>query len=257
MDYQDYKYLYEKLNKPEDIQILLADGYDTKLLETLYTQKISRSVKKRFHMVKNDTPRMMKEWKKGKSFLEIANFYNFPPILIMMFIFQENGTGKKQFWEYIRDPDLLESGEVANEVREAVKNDLVYSPEANDRQKARGIWGEELLQDWLNSQDIRYMTENDLREEDGRETTKTPDCLLKEPMMYNGHKIYWVESKASFGDNVEFRFNSRKQLCPYTNLFGPGVVVYWTGCLNDLECPENVYITDMSILDEKLEKCEE
>ncbi|MDD3379540.1 MAG: TPD domain-containing protein, partial [Candidatus Methanomethylophilaceae archaeon] len=62
---------------------------------------------------------------------------------------------------------------------------------------------------------------------------------------------------ASFGDNVEFRFNSRKQLCPYTNLFGPGVVVYWTGCLNDLECPENVYITDMSILGEKLEKCEE
>lgn len=75
--------------------------------------------------------------------------------------------------------------------------------------------------------------------------------------MYEGHKIYWVESKASFGDNTEFRFNSRKQLVPYTQLFGPGLVVYWVGCLDDLECPENVYVCDISVMDKKLERIKE
>jgi hypothetical protein len=79
---------------------------------------------------------------------------------------------------------------------------------------------------------------------------------LDEPVIYEGHKICWVESKASFGDNTEFRFNSRKQLVPYTQLFGPGLVVYWVGCLDDLECPEGVYVNDMSVMDIVLEKFE-
>ena len=98
---------------------------------------------------------------------------------------------------------------------------------------------------------MTYRTENDLR---GTEFTKTPDCLLDYPVIYEGHEIHWVESKASFGDNTEFRFNSRKQLVPYTKLFGPGLVVYWVGCLDDLECPEDVYVCDISVLQKKVEK---
>lgn len=242
------------MNIPSDIDKLLEEGYDQRLLETLYTQKTSRDVKKRFHTVKQKTPRMLRDWKHGKTLMEISDQYRFPPILIAMFIFQEDGANKKQFWEFIRCPELLESEQTAEEVREVVEKDLVYSPNANERQKERGIWGETLLQNWLDEQGITYKTENDLR---GGEGQKTPDCLLDEPMLYDGHKIYWIESKASFGDNVEFRFNSRKQLCPYTKLFGPGLVIYWTGCLNDMECPEDVYISDMSVLDKKLEKITE
>ena len=254
MEYKEYKTLYDSLNRPEDIDRFLEQGYDRRLLETLYTQKVSREVKKKFHMVKQKTPKMLRDWKNGKTLMEISNFHNFPPILISMFIFLEDGASKKQFWEYIRCPDLLESPETAKEVYDVVKNDLVYSPQANESQKERGLWGEGLLQGWLDEQSIKYKTENDLR---GGEGQKTPDCLLDEPMLYEGKKIYWIESKASFGDNVEFRFNSRKQLCPYTNLFGPGLVVYWTGCLNDMECPENVYISDMTVLDKKLKKITE
>jgi len=116
------------------------------------------------------------------------------------------------------------------------------------------LWGEDLAHQWLDGQGITYRTENDLRD---TEFTKTPDCLLDEPVLYNGHKIFWVESKASFGDNTEFKYNSRKQLIPYTKLFGPGLVVYWVGCLNDLECPEDVYVSDISVLDVKLEKIDE
>ncbi|MDR3206402.1 MAG: C15orf41 family protein, partial [Candidatus Methanoplasma sp.] len=242
---------YNGLNRPSDIQKFIDEGYDRRLIETLFTQKTSRDVKKRYHSVKNNTSRMLRDWKKGRTLMEIADQYAFPPILTAMFIFLEEGISRKQFWEFVRDPELLDSAETAEEVRDAVKNDYVYSPWADELQKERGRWGEDLLQGWLDSQEISYRTENDLR---GGEGQKTPDCLLDEPMLYMGKKICWVESKASFGDNVEFRFNSRKQLIPYTKLFGPGVVVYWTGCLDDMECPEDVYITDMSVLDVRLEK---
>jgi hypothetical protein len=252
MDYDEYRELYSSLKTAKDVERLSGE-YDDRLLDTLFTQKTSREVKKNFYRVKQNSKRMLNEWSKGKSIVSLADKYRFPPILVAMFIFLEDGASKKEFWSYINDPNLLESEETANEVREAVKNDIVYSPEANNRQKERGIWGENLLHEWLDGQGVGYRTENDLR---GTESTKTPDCLLDYPVMYKGHKICWVESKASFGDNIEFRFNSRKQLVPYTQLFGPGLVVYWVGCLDDLECPEGVYVSDISVMNVKLDKWE-
>lgn len=255
MDYAEYKNLYNSLRKPSDLEAYRGQ-YDDRLLDTLYTQKTSRDVKKRFYIVKQNSARILKEWRKGKTILELSDKYRFPPILMAMFIFQEDGTSKKEFWSIIADPDSLESEDTAAEIREAIANDIVYAPEANVRQKERGIWGEDLTHKWLDGQGITYRTENDLRDS-GEEYTKTPDCLLDYPVMYRGNKIYWVESKASFGDNTEFKYNSRKQLIPYTQLFGPGLVVYWVGCLDDLECPPDVYVSDISVLDIKLEKVDD
>lgn len=253
MNYDEYKELYNSLRTVDDVREL-SGRYDGKLLDTLFTQKTSRDVKKNFYRVKQNSGRMLKEWTKGKSIMDLSRKYRFPPILTAMFIFLEDGASKKEFWSYVNDPGLLESEETAAEVREAVENDIVYSPQANIRQKERGLWGENLLHEWLDGQGIGYRTENDLR---GTDATKTPDCLLDEPAVYEGHKICWVESKASFGDNTEFRFNSRKQLIPYTRLFGPGLVVYWVGCLDDLECPEGVYVNDISVMGMRLGRFEE
>lgn len=250
MQYEEYKDLYNSLRSPDDVE-RLKDRYDARMLDSLYTQKTSREVKKRFYIVKQNSKKMLNEWKKGRSIVELAEKYRFPPILTAMFLFLENGTSKKVFWSVINNPDILESPEAAAEVKEAIARDIVYSPEANDRQKARGLWGEDLLHQWLDGQGITYRTENDLR---GTVYTKTPDSLLDCPMEYEGHTIYWVESKASFGDNTEFRFNSRKQLIPYTKIFGPGLVVYWVGCLDDLECPEGVDVCDISVLQKKLRR---
>ena len=251
MEYQQYRTLYNRLNSMEDIRKLIDEGYDDRLVLTLYTQKTGRDVKKRFYVVKQNTPRMLKEWRKGASMMSIARKWRFPPVLTAMFIFLEDGASKKEFWSYVQDPDKLRP-DVAAELREAIANDPVYSPEGNDAQRERGIWGETLLQNWLNEQGIGYRTEKDIR----GEYEKTPDALLDEPMMFEGKKIYWIESKASFGDNTEFKYNSRKQLIPYTNIFGPGVVVYWVGKLDDLECPPDVYVQDISILEKSLERIE-
>ncbi len=119
MDYEEYKELYNSLRKPSDIDAHKG-RYDERLLDTMFTQKTSREVKKRFYIVKQNSPRMLKEWKKGKTIMELSDKYKFPPILTAMFIFLEDGTSKKDFWASINDPDSLESPEVADEVREAI-----------------------------------------------------------------------------------------------------------------------------------------
>ena len=252
MDYTEYKKIYNGLKTAADVNRLEAEGYDRRMLESLLTQKVSRDVKKRFHVVKKNAKYMLRDWKKGKTIMQIADRQRFPPILTAMMIFQEDGATKKQFWEFVRNPELLESEETARELREATENDLIYSPYGTAKQKERGVWGESLLEGWLDGQGISYRTENDLR----GKFEKTPDSLLDEPMLYEGKKIFWIESKASFGDNVEFRYNTRKQLIPYTKIFGPGVVIYWVGHLNDLELPDGIYVDDIGIMEKKLKPVE-
>jgi hypothetical protein len=248
MEYNEYKNLYNRLNTIGDINKMIQKGYDEELLTTLLSQKVNRETKKRFHVVKQNSERLLRDWKRGKSLMQISEDWRFPPILTAMLIFLEDGASRKEFWSYIRDPESIGDDVIAEEIREIVRSDLVYSPDANERHRKRGIWGETLLQDWLDSQNITYRTECDLR----GTHTKTPDCLLDAPLIYDGKEIRWIESKATFGDNIEFRFNARKQLMPYTHLFGPGLVIYWLGRLDDLEMPDGIYVADISVLDSKL-----
>jgi len=250
MQLKEFKNLYYSLNEPRDLKRMASKGYDERLIETIYTQKVSRDVKRRFHMMKAKAPSLLREWKSGSTLMDMSRKYQFSPILLAMMVFQEDGIGKKGFWELIRHPELADDERLTMDLIDVVENDYVYSPWANDRQRERGEWGEGLLWDWLDDQSIEYQTEDDMRDQGG----KTPDCLLKDPLYLDGKKICWIESKASFGDSTEFKFNSRKQLIPYTELFGPGVVVYWTGHLDAMECPENVYLEDIGILEKRLKR---
>ena len=252
MEYGEYKRLYDGLNGPGDFQRFLDEGYDKRLLDTMFNQKTNRYVRKNYHRVRNDAPKILNMWKSGSSFCEIADKYSFPPILIAMTIFLENGTPRKTFWDYVRDPSMLYSAKTAAELSEAAEKDLVYSPDADILSKERGKWGEGLLWEWLDAQGVKYQTEEDERDGSREQGAKTPDCLLDAPMDFCGQKIRWIESKASFGDGPEFRINSRKQLIPYTEKWGQGVVVYWTGHLDGLECPEGVILEDKGILEKKL-----
>ncbi len=248
MNFQEYRSIYNKLNDPEDIDALCEKGLDRELLTVLYTQKTTRRVKKEFYKVQKGRNQMIKDWKNGRTLLEIAERRRFPPILTAMQIFLGMGYSRKEFWALVREPEKIKDKRIKKEIVEVTERDIIYSPAANEEQRERGYWGEELLEDWLDAQDACYRTEEDLR----GEFPKTPDCLFDKPVIIDGKVIHWIESKATFGDNAEFRFNARKQLVPYTELFGPGMVVYWFGHLDDLEMPEGVHISDISILEQLL-----
>jgi hypothetical protein len=241
MKYEDFKALYESLNTYQDVKDLSQqNGLDEELLNVIYTQRTVREATKRFHVVKRNAPRLLREWRSGSSLLQIARKWNFPPVLTGLLLFQEDGFSKKEFWKYVREPESISNPRTKKEIQEITKEDTIYSPWGNEVQYKRGAWGETKLHEWLDNHNISYRTEKDLR----GKFTKTPDCLLDEPLKVNGWTLSWIESKASFGDRVEFNKNIRGQLSQYVEMFGHGLVVYWFGHVDELECPSGIEIID-------------
>ena len=92
---------------------------------------------------------------------------------------------------------------------------------------------------------VGYKREEELREGGG----KTPDFLLDGPIYYRGEEINWIESKASMGDLKEVKKNIKKQLSAYFELFGPGMVIYWFGIIDDLPVKEGILIESEEVLE--------
>lgn len=244
MKFNDFKAIYDRLNTYDDVKALSKEtGLDEELLNVIYTQRTVREATKKYHVVKRNAPRMLREWKAGTSLLEIARKWRFPPILTALLLFQEDGFSKKQFWKYVREPECISNPRTKKEIIEITEADTIYSPWGNEIQYKRGAWGEDKLHEWLDSHNISYRTEKDLR----GKFAKTTDCLLDEPLKVNGWTINWIESKASFGDRTEFNKNVRGQLSQYYDMFGNGLVVYWFGHVEEMDCPPGIEIIDAGL----------
>ena len=247
MKYEDYKELYSQLKQPSDIDFLAKKlRIDRELLLVLYTQRTVRDATRRFYIVKKDMKKIAKEWHHGTSIASIAKMINFPPVLLGLMLGAEIGLPRKQFWKYVRNPESCHDKRLKKELQQMADEDMIYSPKGSQVQTDRGVWGEKRLEDWLNRRELKYRTEVQLR----ATHTKTPDCLLDKPILINGKKVHWIESKASFGDDIELRKNARRQLKPYTDLFGTGAVVYWFGFVEGIEPPEGVVLLPGTFFDE-------
>ena len=91
---------------------------------------------------------------------------------------------------------------------------------------------EKLLHNTLTEKDIAYYHEDVLRKQG---YDKTPDFKLVVPILANSQVIHWIESKALFGDEESHSSYLENQFWSYTNRFGPGLVIYWFGFINELD----------------------
>ena len=243
MKYKKYRELSSQLHRASDIKrISKRRRLDEELLLVLYTQNVVRDATKRFYKVKRRAPKMLYLWKDGKTFVQIANRFSFPPVLTAMMIMHENKVPRKRFWKMALNPKDVKDNRLRRDLAEACKKDLIYSPDGINRQRDRGKWGEDKLQEWLDKRGIEYQTEADLR---GKQQ-KTPDTLLEKPLRLDGIDRMWIESKATFGDPIELKRHVKKQMKPYHTLFGDGMVVYWFGYVEDarVSIPDGVSIVD-------------
>jgi hypothetical protein len=238
---EEYQALSRELETHEDVaRVARERGLDEGLLMVIYTQRVTRDATKRFYVVQNHAPRLLKQWEAGASYLDLAQEWRFPPVLMAQMIERQKNTPRKAFWDGFRNPAAIPDARIRREVNEVLAEDWIYSPRGGELQRERGVMGESRLAAWLNRFGLRFRTEKDLR----GKFAKTPDALLDEPVLIDGQKVQWIESKANFGDDVELRRNVRKQLEPYVRMFGEGIVVYWYGHLRGAEGPPGIRITD-------------
>lgn len=244
---QVFMEIYRSINTRDDIpEISQKFGIEEDVLLSILSQKTVRNVKKDYYPIMNRIKEIVKLWDRGLSFFDIATRLSFSPILIATLILREKGYNKKDVRNIITNPDLIEDERIKNEIIKAIEVDIAYSPESSRIQRENGKKGEEMLKEYLDNKELPFLREDDLRK---LGSGKTPDFLLKKPIKIKGRKVFWFESKASFCDYIEFKQDYNKQLKHYISLFGPGIVVYWKGYIDDIITDKRVLVVDKNFFE--------
>ncbi|MBU7014049.1 MAG: TPD domain-containing protein [Theionarchaea archaeon] len=231
-----YLRIYRRLNKKGDVFDLSSNLEISKeVLFAILSQKIVRKTKRDYHGLKRQSSRLLEQWKKGKSLLRLSEERHFAPVLISSFVLREFGITRKEFYEYLRNPEKIGDPRIRKELLEVLAEEVVYSPEAIEIQHKNGKSAEKRISQWLDEKGVSYITEGDVRDL----YKKTPDFLLQECFTVDGNAVHWVESKASFGDKIQMKGDYHRQLKYYVDLFGRGLVIYWHGYLNDSACVQD------------------
>mmetsp|Transcript_32176 Transcript_32176/g.45751 ORF Transcript_32176/g.45751 Transcript_32176/m.45751 type:complete len:192 (+) Transcript_32176:504-1079(+) len=123
---------------------------------------------------------------------------------------------------------------LAREVSIVIEKDPMYGPRHDAERHRVGVEYETILEEVLQSLDIPFESENDLRQ---RGTSRTPDILLSCPFAINvgtetderWKPVCWIDSKALFGDVKTHKESVIPQAESYVHRFGPGLLLYWFG----------------------------
>ncbi|MFH0862106.1 MAG: C15orf41 family protein [Candidatus Altiarchaeota archaeon] len=232
MNSAEYRRIYGQLSSRDDIKRLSREeGLDEELLIVILSQKIVRNTKRTYYEIKNKAPSLLGHWMHGKKFTDIASKEGFSPVLTASLMLQHTGVSKKQFKNYLNNPETIPDKRLKQEILDAMKEELIYSPEGTRMQWGRGKDVELTVKKWLDLRRVSYVTEYDAKK---GEYTKTPDFRLEAPIKVQDKWVNWVECKASFGDESEYKRDYGKQLSHYVNLFGQGMVCYWYGYVEDM-----------------------
>ncbi|KAL0969675.1 hypothetical protein UPYG_G00230690 [Umbra pygmaea] len=170
--------------------------------------------------------------------LELANEVNLSPALMARLILdrflqdQEGVVSKQVLNGMLREPCLISDQNLANHVYQCTINDCCYGPLVDCIKHAIGQEAEVLLRDKLKERNLSFLDENQLR---AKGYDKTPDIILEVPIAVEGHIVHWIESKASFGDDHSHHTYLNEQFWSYWNRFGPGLVIYWHGFIEELD----------------------
>lgn len=60
---------------------------------------------------------------------------------------------------------------------------------------------------------------------------------VRDPQLGSSWRLVsWIDSKATFGDDRIHTRQYEEQYSTYVNRYGPGLVIYWFGCVEGLSC---------------------
>nr|XP_003705213.1 PREDICTED: uncharacterized protein C15orf41 homolog [Megachile rotundata] len=172
--------------------------------------------------------------------LKMAKEIGAPPALLARNILEKHcgrddpNFSKNEVSKLFKDTTLIQDKDLAYEIYLCILYDNLYGPIADAIGISVGQEYELKLQNYLTERNLAFRNEEHLR---SRGYDKTPDFKLEVPIAVNGFVINWIESKARFGNAEIHQKYIKEQFLSYWNRFGPGLVIYWFGFLDNLSKP--------------------
>ncbi|KAK9865782.1 hypothetical protein WJX84_006008 [Apatococcus fuscideae] len=221
-------------------------------LASIYRQTIQYYVTKNHHLLKRDMPKLCSRYLAGMDVLTISVDTGFSACIVMRRLLEECPIRiqKQAISEMLKEPSAIwEVAEIQEEHRGLANRlevdvarcnaaDLVYSPDAAAHRHDAGLEYEDKLYKYLHEAGISFWTEDSLRSQG---SVKTPDAKLQVPIAVNGIVIHWIDSKATFGDEISYRQHLEEQFQKYINRFGSGMTTHglknrWSWLCNEPHC---------------------
>ena len=205
----------------------------------IYMQIVQKRLRKVSH-INSDQRIQSDHWKQFQSrndfsreaIYNLAKQLGIPPVMLAKMFIELSEMDKNQTSTYIlRNLEAIEDVNFREQVQYCLDNDDQFGPSIDLIKKSIGEEYELILKDKLTLMNIPFKDENILRDQG---YDKTPDLLLAVPIAVGDNVINWIESKASFGDEHTHKQYLREQYWSYWNRFGPGLVIYWFGFVDEL-----------------------
>lgn len=190
---------YKKVKISDDI--LKKYNITFKIARAIVSNYTTDHVIKQFHLIQHKINKLQIT---DENILEVSKKIDFPPYQLLKMCEKRYGQKYK------------------NEIVKLCLENDDYSNMKKIGEKALKF--EKRVEKYLKKSNIEYQTQDDLTKLGSK---LTPDFLLKEPLIYKGEKIIWIDAKNSFGANNSFsRKNLNKQNKKYNDYFGQGLFVF-------------------------------
>mmetsp|Transcript_13804 Transcript_13804/g.21328 ORF Transcript_13804/g.21328 Transcript_13804/m.21328 type:complete len:465 (-) Transcript_13804:117-1511(-) len=205
----------------------------------------------RHQVMQRQSNRLYKEYKDGKSVIELSESVDCPPLNVFRMILAKMKVSKAKIKESFKDPKKLLKKREQNELKHAQNRDAISSFDQAQMIEYADAF-EDTIATFLNKKGIAFVRQNQLQEEQTREFGKnilTPDFLLLDAVTINGKNVTWIDAKAFYGANIPFNVKRmKKQLSRYIDHWGDGAVVYLQGFSETLTLNRCLFLNAHGVL---------
>ena len=188
---------------------------------------------KRNYIIQKNAKKLYRQYKAGKTVVELAESLDCPPMNVFRVILSEMKYGKMKIKKSLKNPSTELKEREQREFIATAAVDCVSMANQDDLQKAAAAF-EDDIGVFLKGKNIAFVTQNELSKEQESEFGKavlTPDFLLLDNVEVNGEPINWIDAKAYYGAYIPYQVSKMaKQMSRYIEHWGSGAVIFGLGC---------------------------
>lgn len=226
-----------QLSSPEGMLrcVRMHPEYNFIVLRGIYWQQCMHRIITSSHQVRKQGKFFVRLYVSGQSLLNIAKQVKATPVQVAREVLGLHlNLQRKNITRLLREPSLIEDKRLQEDVEACIDHDQAYGPHADRLHAALGLEYEQRLMDEVRNLRLEFESEEELR---NRNCHKTPDILLRVPVSFCGKVVWWIDSKAKFADVTTLNEDYKQSICSYVNAYGPGMVIYWFGFVEDSDSP--------------------